>query len=175
MRAEKRRNDVQGLIRSKFLVEAENFQFARCIQAIAAFCLDRCRTISGELRERLARASFQGFRCGGTQFFDGVQDAAALAGYLFVASASDFHLILFRAAGSMDQVSMRIDEPRQCHAAAEVQDLCAACLRKCLYRSASSERANQAVAHQQGSVLDDAEVGKRGAAPWAAAAERQEL
>ena len=72
-------------------------------------------------------------------------------------------------------MGVRIDKSRQDDAAADVQFLCSAGFREGFYFCARSYGRDQAVAHEERAVFDDAEIGKRGAASRAAAAERQEL
>ena len=70
---------------------------------------------------------------------------------------------------------MRIDEPWQDNAATEVHFFRSRCFRQTFYFRACSYRCNFAIAHQERSIFDDAEIGERGATPRSAAAQGQEL
>ena len=159
VRPEERRDDVQRLLCGQFFMQPQNSQLALDIQAVSALGLDCRRSVSGEFAKRSTRSQLQYLGSSGAQLLHRIQDPAALVRDLFVARAGDFEAVLFGAAGRMNEVGVRIDEPRQRNAAAEVQDLCADRFRKRLHRSASSDRRNQAVAYQQCSISDDAEVG----------------
>lgn len=175
MSAEKCRNDVERLLGAQFLVQPENFQLARNIQTVAAFCFYRRRAIGGELRKGTARPLFQSFRRCGAQFLYGVEDPAALASDFLVACPSDLQLILFRPAGGVDQMRMRVDKPREHNAAAEVQLFGAGRVRQRLDFRASSDGSDEAVVDEQSSVFEDAEIGECCAASRPAAAQRQQL
>jgi len=88
------------------------------------------------------------------QFIHRIENPAAFARDLFVTCPGNFQFILFHPARRMDQVRMRIDEPRQRHAPAQVEILRRACLRQRLDLRPRSHGRDQAIAHQQRPIFN---------------------
>jgi hypothetical protein len=72
-------------------------------------------------------------------------------------------------------MGVRIDKAWQRDTAAKVQPFCGSRLRECFDFCTGSHCGNQTIANQQGPIFDNAEVGKRRAAPRAAIAQCQKL
>src|ERR1700693_4858013 len=118
MGAEKRGDNFQRLIAVQFALEGEDSELAGDVQAVAALGFDGGGAIGGEFFKEGESALFQGIVGGGAHPFYGVEDASAFAGNFFVTSALNLEFVFFSAAGSVDQVSMRVDEAGKDDAAA---------------------------------------------------------
>src|SRR5580704_1325423 len=171
MGAEKRGDNFQRLIAVQFALEGEDPQFAGDVQTVAAFGLDGGGAIGSEFFKEGESALFQGIVGRGAKFFYGVENASAFAGNLFVAGALDFELIFFGAAGSVNEVGMRVDEAGKDNAAANIDffGLCGVFVGFNLFARTNCDYA--VVANQEGALFYDAEIRERRTAPRCAAAQ----
>src|SRR5579863_2335699 len=95
MRPQKGGDNFEGLLGVEFLVQGENAQFGGDIEAVAAFGFDGGGAVFGESLEEDAGTGFELIGGGGAQLFDGIEDAAALAGDFFVTGALNLEFVLF--------------------------------------------------------------------------------
>lgn len=175
MSAEEGGDDVERLGSSEFLVQAKDFEFARDVEAVAAFSFECGGAVSGEPLECQEGAGFEGVGSSGAKFFDGIENAAAFASNFFVGGAANFEFVFFGAASGVDEVGVGVDEAGKDDATGEVEFLGGGRFRQRFDFGAGSDGGDEAVAEEKCTVFDEAEIGQGGAAARAAAAEREQL
>ncbi len=175
MRAQKCRDDFQGLLVRQLFVQSQNFQLARELQPVPAFGLDRCASVRCKLLQRGKRALLQLLGRCRAQLFHRIENPAAFPRNLLVARSGNLRLVLFRSARRVNQVRVRIHESRQCHAPAQIQFFSCTRFRELFHFGPRSHRGNHAVVHQHRAVFDQAQVRKGIAPPRATSTQRQQL
>ena len=155
VRSQKGGHNFQRLFRRQFPMQSQNLQFASDIEPIPALRLNRRRAVRRKLFQRRRCALLQSLRRRRAQLLHRIQDPAALPRNLFVARPFNLQLVFFRAARRVNQVGVRIHEPRQRHPPAQVQFFRRARLRQRFDLRVRPHRCDDAIAHQQRAIFDD--------------------
>jgi len=131
--------------------------------------------VLGHLPQMNVSANFQLIGTHAAEFANAREDAAAGFRDFFVADAGDSFFVLGGAALGKNKVRMRIDEPGENDASAEIEFLGATRLAKAFDVFARSHGVNFALANQERAVADDFEITQFAAASRSGPAQGEKL
>ena len=164
VRAQKCPHDFERLPGFEFTERDEDLAFARPVEAVAGFGLERRSAVGGELREMRKSAGLQFGGGRRAEFADAVQNAAAGAGDFLVSGAGDTLFVFGGARGGVDEVSVGVDKAGEDDAATEIEFTGTGGFGEALNAAARANGGEASIADENRTIVDDAGGGEGGAA-----------